>query len=799
MGGEPVGTKQRADRRSLIGPDPTPASRPPADPAFLLPAAAAGLWLGLIVEGARPPPRTVGSGLTTAVVGVAVLAVALRPSRLRLTTPGLLAVTLVGFGVIGAGRGAIAEARVAGSPLARGAGREVELWGTLADDPRRGKLGWHATLGVTAWQPGRAPPSSVRGTVWLQGLGPTPAAVQGDRLSVTGLLSAPRGDFSRFLRQRGIAVSCVVGEVLRLGPTRSRLARAAGAVRGALRRSVERVLPPRQGGLLLGLALGDTSRLDPIVQDQFRATGLSHLTAVSGENVAMFLAPILGLLTWLQVGRVARFAGGLLALGFFVALTKGEPSVMRAAAMTGLAMLGVFLGRPRSPPAIMGGAILILLLVDPTLVSSIGFQLSVGATAGMASLAGPVAERLSFVPAGIRVALATSIGAQAGVTPLLLYHFGVVPGVTIPANLLAFPAVGPAMVLGLAAAAVGVVSVRIGLLVAWAARIPLEYLQGVAARLARSPLPSLTSSGGAVPLLVVELALVGGAAWWFRSGRPLSKRAWVASAIGASLFITSGVVRAGPPRWLTVTFLSVGWGDSELVRSPGGANILVDGGPDAALVSTDLARLGVTRLDVVVATHPHADHITGLPAVLARAPVGLVLDPGCRAPSAFYDTFLESVRRAGVPVRHPRVGDRIRVDDLTLQVLAPSGCFHGTASDYNNDSIVLRLSDGRNVVLLGGDAQQESQAEMLGSPELLRAPVVKWFHHGGNTNDPAVYSAIGARVAVICTGPNLYNDPSPLVLQALAKAGIRVVRTDVDGDVTVQFRSEGLFLQSSRG
>ena len=135
--------------------------------------------------------------------------------------------------------------------------------------------------------------------------------------------------------------------------------------------------------------------------------------------------------------------------------------------------------------------------------------------------------------------------------------------------------------------------------------------------------------------------------------------------------------------------------------------------------------------------------------------------------------------------------------EITLDVLAPTRCFHGTASDYNNDSIVLRLSDGPHVLLLGGDAQQESQDDMLRTRAMLEAPVVKWFHHGGNTNDPAMYAAVHARVSIISTGPNLYHDPSPLVLRALRKAGVRVLRTDVEGDVTVQFRPEGLFLQST--
>src|SRR5439155_15949430 len=131
-------------------------------------------------------------------------------------------------------------------------------------------------------------------------------------------------------------------------------------------------------------------------EEQFRATGLSHLTAVSGENLAMFMAPVMGLTVLFGLGRRSRFLVGLLAIAFFAVLTQGEPSVLRAAAMTGLTLLGVFLGRPRSPTAIVGGAVLLLLARDPALVYAIGFQLSVAATVGMASLAAPLADRMRF-------------------------------------------------------------------------------------------------------------------------------------------------------------------------------------------------------------------------------------------------------------------------------------------------------------------------------------------------------------------------------------------------------------------
>jgi competence protein ComEC len=587
---------------------------------------------------------------------------------------------------------------------------------------------------------------------------------------VTGLLRASSGVFATFLRQRGIASSCSIGELRLLGPSTSPVRRAADGVRAALRRSVARVFPSREGGLMLGLALGDTSRLDPIVEDQFRATGLSHLTAVSGENMVMFLAPILGLMSWVEVGRRTRFVVGLAALAFFVTLTRAEPSVLRAAAMTGFAMLGVFLGRPRTPAAILGGSALVLLVADPWLVYSIGFQLSVATTTGMALLSEPLGERLCFLPNGLRLAAATPLGAQAGVTPLLLYHFGVVPGVTIPANLQAFPAVGPGMALGLCAAALGVVSRPLGFALAGVARVPLAYLEDLAAHLARSVPPSLTAEPGGLLELIAGLLLMAAAAAWLRHRVPLSRNARVAAWLAVTVVVATAAVRAGPPRWLTVTFFSVGWGDAALVRSRGGATILIDGAGRPARGD----RPGPPRRPPARCGRGDAPARRSRDRSARRAgqgPRGRGPRSRVPCPSPFYDAFLESVRRSGVPMRHPRAGAALRVVDLRIDVLAPSRCFHGTASDLNNDSLVLRISDGRAVVLFGGDAQQESQGDLLKAPWLLAATLVKWFHHGGNTNDPATYEAVHATLAIICTGPNLYHDPSPPVPRALAKAG----------------------------
>jgi len=505
----------------------------------------------------------------------------------------------------------------------------------------------------------------------------------------------------------------------------------------------------------------------------------------------------------LRLARTGRLIVGGVSVAFFVLLTGGEPSVLRAAAMASIAMLGAFMGRPRSPPAVMGGAVLGLLAVNPTLIYSIGFQLSVAATAGMALLSGPVAERLGWMPAWLALPAGTTIGAQAGVTPLLLYHFGLVPTVTVLANVLAFPAVAPGMVLGLLAGAAALAWLPMGLLLAAFARIPLRYLEALSHNLARSPLPWITSPGGQGVALVLGLGTVAGLAWWLRAHERfrVPRRALLVAAFVLPMFVWSSAVRAGPPSGLTVTFFSVGQGDSALVRSPGGATILIDAGPEPEEVARKLAALGIRRLDVVVATHPHLDHFVGFPAVLARFPVGVVFDSGCHTPesdSSPYRAFLRAIRDEGVSERHPVAGDVIAVGDLRLDILSPDRCWQDTNSDPNNDSIVVLLSYREDTVLFANEPEGPAQQAMLDSGRPLTAMVLNVPHHGAGTSILPFFRSVHERVAVVSVGPNRYGHPVPRTLGWLRSTGALVLRTDEVGDIVVRFEGSGLSITTDR-
>jgi competence protein ComEC len=551
----------------------------------------------------------------------------------------------------------------------------------------------------------------------------------------------------------------------------------------------------REAELLLGLAIGDTSGMDAEVEEDFRASGLGHLLAVSGSNVAMFLVPLLALATAMRASPATRLLIGIAGVGLFALVTRWEPSVLRASAMAALALGGAFAGRPRSTAPILGGGVLLLLVADPWLARSVGFQLSVAATGGIVALAGPLAARMRMLPRSLSLAAGATLGAQIGVTPLLLLHFGAVGTVTLIANLLAFPAVPPALLFGLGAAGTAHVWPSAGSLVGDLAELPVGYLAAVADRAARAPLPQIVSEGLALPVLAAVLGCL--AAWRLRRGRRPVGSALALLVAGALLWPAGS--GAGPPSLLTVTFLDVGQGDASVIRTPDGATILVDSGPDEQEVARALARMGVRRIDLAVASHAHADHVSGFPAIFARFPVALFIEPGCPHEAPQYRRMLDAATAEGITVRHPRGGERLEVGGVELEVLGPDECM---GEGPNNDSLVLlvRPAAGGPVgsILLTGDAEEAEQRDLLADRDPVAAAVLKVPHQGGATSIEEFFEAVGPRVAVVSVGPNEYGHPVAWVLDALTRTGALVLRTDQAGDVTVRLGPEGVLVESAR-
>src|SRR4030095_16691382 len=286
-------------------------------------------------------------------------------------------------------------------------------------------------------------------------------------------------------------------------------------------------------------------------------------------------------------------------------------------------------------------------------------------------------------------------------------------------------------------------------------------------------------------------------AWWLRAGRRFPRRPFVGILAVLPLLVWSNAISAGPPSALTVRFFDVAQGDSALLTSPGGVAILVDGGPDPAQVATELAALGVKRLDLVSASPPHADHVVGLPVVLARFPVGLLLEPGCRDDSPDGAALDEAAAAEHLQVTHPEAGDVLRVGDVRLEILSPDRCWSGTESDTNNDAIILRATIVADTILFATEPEEPAQQVLLDDGVDLHADVLKVPHHGAATSIEPFFEAVGAEGAVVSVGPNTYRHPLPAVLDWIRATGAEVFRTDRAGTLTVTFERGGVVVESA--
>lgn len=683
----------------------------------------------------------------------------------------LLAVTGAGFA---GGRTALLDR----GPLAHLArtGAVAEVTGTVVTEPRESAAGAWGLLRVD-----RVDGLTTRERALLRSDDIDEAPELGERVALRGRSrTLERDGFEGYLRRLHAGTTLEpVGPVEVIAPAGPVIG-LTNRVRAQVRDAARRHLAPDEAALLAGLVTGDTRGQSPEREEQLHAAGLSHLVAVSGSNVALVLSGTLGAAGAVGVGARGRHLLGLAAIAWFALLVRGEPSVLRASAMAALVMLAGLSGRGSDPRHLLGAAALLLLLVDPLLAGQLGFALSVGATAGVLVIAPLLVPRLPG-PRSLRLLLAASAGAQLGVAPVLLVLPDGVPLASLPANLVAVPAAAVASMIGIAVAVVAQASLAAGGVLALLARPALRVVLLAGTVFADGPRLDRSALFTPVAALLV-VAIIR------RRRSPRLAAAAVVLAVGwASLppiLPTPGVAV------LTVTALDVGQGDAILVESPGGpggsvARLLVDGGPDSDRALAALRERRVRSLDAVALTHTHADHSEGLPAVLASLAVGVLLvGPRPLTPSvalSVAETYA-TAQREGIPVQPMAAGMRFLLGGAIVEVLNPPP--DRVLGEANDESLVFRVAGGGGVMLLTGDAEEAAQRFLLRTPERIRADILKVPHHGGDTNAPGFFAAVGASVAVISAGDgNDYGHPHPQVLADLD--GATVWRTDRDGSVSL--------------
>ncbi len=672
-----------------------------------------------------------------------------------------------------------------------------------------------------------------------------PGVVAGDVIHFAGPLELAPTDpgFGEYLARAGIAWTIRARTLERLGGDGTPLA-ALEAVRREVAALITRGMPEPQAGLGAAMMIGLRDLVARDVAADFRTSGLSHVVAISGWHICLLAAVVTAAL-----GRLSRRRRALVVVLVVIAysiLAGASPSILRAAVMASVALLARESGRASRASLALGLTCFGLILAEPRTVEDVGFQLSAAATAGLLCWSARLRAWLeghlpAQTPGWLLEALSVSLAAQAATLPLILFHFGSLSAVAPLANLIVAPIVAPAMLLTVLAFAAGglialgvpalllapitlVSAIGVGAMIGIAqltARLPFAAIQvpeplNVAAAVATLVLiaiiarrrPTRTAAATSAERLAQRRTAI-------RLPVRLSPRRLTLGGGTASLCVMLVLVGAARPDGrLHVTILDIGQGDAILLQGPTGGRALIDTGPDPdrllALLDQRLPAWD-RRVDLVVLTHPHEDHVAGLALLLDRYRIGAIVEPGMVGAGPGDAAYRRRLTELGRETRVVAAGDRLWLDGIALDVewplpgrvllRAPDG---GRA--INNVSIVLDVRFGQRRMLFSGDVEEDIDPHLLatgiaGKHGGSRLDVLKVAHHGsGTATTDAFVETLDPQIAVISAGSgNPYGHPSGETVARLAESGARLFRTDLDGSVDISTDGSDLVASASGG
>jgi len=618
-----------------------------------------------------------------------------------------------------------------------------------------------------------------------------PTYEYGDVLQVTGKLETPPKlndfDYSEYLAHQGIYSTMLYPQIEILDEGKGfKPLEWTYSLRNRLSRILVEVLPEPQASLAQGIILGIRGTIPPSIKANLSHTGTAHLLAISGLHLGIVAGILLAIGIWLFGRRHYTYIWLALGIIWLYALLTGmHPPVVRGAIMASLFLTAELLGRQRSAITSLAFAAAIMIGITPQILWTASFQLSFLAMTGLIFLTPPLmalgrkAVNAILSEDGTAVSIAKvitdsfsiTLGAIIAVWPVIAYYFGIISFVGPLATFLALPVLPGIIITGALAGGLGLIALPVAQAIGWLAWLFLSYMLLIVNGFAILPLSFIeVGSVGATLIWVYYLALA--MAIWLNTNRKkltdlipettarlksrvsqssdlisrLPKK-WVTPPLLVVAILVSFTAATMPDDNLRVSFLNVGEGDAILVQTPAHQDILIDGGPNPQAICLELSNkmpFWDRTIDLVVLTHPHADHLTGLVEVLRRYKVKQVLSPDLDYDVPIYDEWLNLIQEKNIKHTIAQAGQQIDLGEgAVIKVLNPqTPLLTGTESDIDNNGIVLRLSMGEVSFLFTADIMQEAEFELIGRRADLTSTVLKIAHHGSSTSTCQEFLAV---------------------------------------------------------
>ncbi len=714
----------------------------------------------------------------------------------------------------------------------------VEIKGIVNSDPEIKEKSTHIRLSATEirldekWQ-------EVSGTALLF-VPRYPIYSYGDALLVRGELETPPQlndfDYKGYLAHQEIYSTMLYPEIKIVETGKGfKPLEWVYSLRNRLSQTLAEVLPEPQASLAQGIILGIRGNIPSSVKADFSHTGTAHLLAISGLHLSIVAGILLSIGIWLFGKKHYLYIWLALGIIWLYALLTGmHPPVIRGAIMASLFLTAELLGRQRTAITALAFAAAVMIGINPHILWTASFQMSFTAMAGLIFIFPPLqalgrrAVKATLGEDGAAASVANlitdsfsvTLGAILAVWPLVAYYFGIISFVGLPATFLVLLALPGIIIAGALTGGLGLIALPAAQTLAWLAWLFLSYMLLVVNVFAAIPLSFLKVGAINVHLIWTYYLMIALALWLNSHHRQASTlttksltsvkpsidkitdfvsklpKKWVMPPLLIVAILVSVAATTMPDDKLHVSILDVGQGDAILIHK-GNLQVLVDGGPNPQAIALELGKkmpFWDRTIELVILTHPSADHVTGLVEVLNRYKVKQVLQPDLNFESDIYGEWLRLVKEKDIKYTIAQAGQQIDLGRAVIKVLNPQiPHLTGTESDIDNNGMVLHISMGEVSFLLTADIMWEAEFELITRRANLTSTVLKVAHHGSDTSTtPEFLAVVNPQLAVISVGAvNKFGHPTSEVMERLEKklGSENIYQTDKQG--TIEFITDG--------